>query len=48
MNNQVQPMFWQAVISVMIAVVFMAWAFSQVRKAIKGEEVPSPYEVLRR
>ena len=47
-NSPVQPLFWQSVISVMVAVAFMAWAYSQVRKAIKGEEVPSPIEMLRR
>lgn len=47
-NSPVQPLFWQSVISMMIAVAFIAWAVSQVRKAIKGEEVPSPIDMLRR
>ncbi len=44
--SQYQPMFWQeafsAIIGIAILVALGAWAFSLVKKAIKGEEVEFP------
>ena len=41
-----QPMFWQAaftgLIGIAILVAVGAWAFSLVKKAVKGEEVEFP------
>jgi hypothetical protein len=41
-----QPMFFQEIMAAMVGLVMLvalgAWAFSQVRKAVKGEEVKYP------
>jgi len=42
-QQQYQPLFWQAVVAVIIDLVILvalgAWAYSVARKALKGEEV---------
>ena len=42
-----QPLFWPAVMAAMVNIVILvalvSWAFSQVKKAIKGEEVERPF-----
>lgn len=42
MPNQVSAQFLQTVMAVMMAVAMGAWAFSLVKKAVKGEEVAFP------
>ena len=41
-----QPQFWQAAFSSLVGIAMLvavgAWAFSLVRKAVKGEEVEFP------
>jgi len=41
-----QPLFWPELVAIMIdiaiLVVVFSWAFSQAKKAIKGEEVKLP------
>ena len=41
--SQYQPMFWQAMVAVVIDVIILAamgaWVLSLVKKALKGEEV---------
>ena len=42
----VEPLFWPALVGFMVDVIILvalaSWAFSQARKAIKGEEVKLP------
>jgi len=42
-----QPLFWPeliaVVVNVMILIALGSWAFSQVKKAVKGEEVERPF-----
>jgi len=44
--EQYQPMFWQTAFTALIGIATLvamgAWAFSLVRKALKGEEVEFP------
>jgi uncharacterized membrane protein len=41
-----QPQFWPELVAIMIDIAILAvifsWAFSQIKKAIKGEEVKLP------
>ena len=45
-SAQYQPQFWQAmiagIIDLVIVIALGAWAFSLVKKALKGEEVELP------
>lgn len=45
--QSVQPVFWQgvmvAMVNIMILIALGSWAFSQVKKAVKGEEVARPF-----
>ena len=45
-STEYQPQFWQAAFSGLVGIAMLiavgAWAFSLVRKAIKGEEVEFP------
>jgi len=45
-QTQLQPLFWQELIAIavniMILVALGAWAFSQAKKAWKGEEIERP------
>jgi len=42
-TSEVQAQWLQGLVAVMGAVAMAAWAFSQVRKAFKGEEVEKPF-----
>jgi len=42
-----QPLFWPEIFPLMVDIIILvalfAWAFSQVKKAVKGEEVKRPF-----